>query len=290
MISARLAGFLAQRNIHYGWVIAAITFLTMLATAAAMGSAGILIDPLQREFGWTNANISFAMALRLVLFGLMGPFAAAFMNQFGLRRVVAAALIMISAGLIGSIFMTEEWQMVALWGVVIGLGTGMTALVLGATVAARWFEKRRGLVVGLMTASNATGQLVFMPILASVSQTIGWRTSLAIVIVFLLTVLMLVLILMRDHPADIGLKPFGRLAPLPEPEPRKSFGAMLASPLVTLREASSTPTFWVLFLTFFVCGFSTNGLIQTHWISLCGDFGIAPSARPVSSPSSAHST
>ncbi len=290
MISARLAGFLAQRNIHYGWVIAAITFLTMLATAAAMGSAGILIDPLQREFGWTNANISFAMALRLVLFGLMGPFAAAFMNQFGLRRVVAAALIMISAGLIGSIFMTEEWQMVALWGVVIGLGTGMTALVLGATVAARWFEKRRGLVVGLMTASNATGQLVFMPILASVSQTIGWRTSLAIVIVFLLTALMLVLILMRDHPADVGLKPFGRLAPLPEPEPRKSFGAMLASPLVTLREASSTPTFWVLFLTFFVCGFSTNGLIQTHWISLCGDFGIAPSARPVSSPSSAHST
>ncbi|MBO1544473.1 MFS transporter, partial [Brucella melitensis] len=276
MISARLAGFLAQRNIHYGWVIAAITFLTMLATAAAMGSAGILIDPLQREFGWTNANISFAMALRLVLFGLMGPFAAAFMNQFGLRRVVAAALIMISAGLIGSIFMTEEWQMVALWGVVIGLGTGMTALVLGATVAARWFEKRRGLVVGLMTASNATGQLVFMPILASVSQTIGWRTSVAIVIVFLLTALMLVLILMRDHPADVGLKSFGRLAPLPEPEPRKSFGAMLASPLVTLREASSTPTFWVLFLTFFVCGFSTNGLIQTHWISLCGDFGIAP--------------
>lgn len=227
MISARLAGFLAQRNIHYGWVIAAITFLTMLATAAAMGSAGILIDPLQREFGWTNANISFAMALRLVLFGLMGPFAAAFMNQFGLRRVVAAALIMISAGLIGSIFMTEEWQMVALWGVVIGLGTGMTTLVLGATVAARWFEKRRGLVVGLMTASNATGQLVFMPILASVSQTIGWRTSLAIVIVFLLTALMLVLILMRDHPADVGLKSFGRLAPLPEPEPRKALARCL---------------------------------------------------------------
>ncbi len=276
MISARLASFLAQRNIHYGWVVAAITFLTMLATAAAMGSAGILIEPLQREFGWTNANISFAMALRLVLFGLMGPFAAAFMNQFGLRRVVAAALVMISLGLVGSIFMTEEWQMVALWGVVIGLGTGMTALVLGATVAARWFEKRRGLVVGLMTASNATGQLVFMPILASVSQTIGWRTSLTIVVCFLVAALVLVLALMRDHPADIGLKPYGRTAPLPAPEPRMSFGTMLASPLVTLREASSTATFWVLFLTFFVCGFSTNGLIQTHWITLCGDFGIAP--------------
>jgi cyanate permease len=139
MISASLASFLQKRNIHYGWVVAAITFLTMLATAAAMGSAGILIEPLQKEFGWTNANISFAMALRLVLFGLMGPFAAAFMNQFGLRRVVSAALVMIACGLVGSIFMTEEWQMVGLWGIVIGLGTGMTALVLGATVAARWF-------------------------------------------------------------------------------------------------------------------------------------------------------
>ncbi|WP_343312479.1 MFS transporter [Brucella sp. BE17] len=276
MISARLAGFLARRDIHYGWVVAAITFLTMLATAAAMGSAGILIDPLQREFGWTNANISFAMALRLVLFGLMGPFAAAFMNQFGLRRVVTAALILISSGLIGSIFMTEQWHMVALWGVIIGIGTGMTALVLGATVAARWFEKRRGLVVGLMTASNATGQLVFMPILASVSQSIGWRASLVVVICFLVAALLLVLMLMRDNPSDIGLKPFGRVAPLPAPQPKMSFGAMLASPLTVLREASSTATFWVLFLTFFVCGFSTNGLIQTHWIALCGDFGIAP--------------
>ncbi|MFC4625724.1 MFS transporter [Daeguia caeni] len=276
MISTRLAAFLAKHNIHYGWIVAAITFLTMLVTAAAMGSAGILIEPLQREFGWTNANISFAMALRLVLFGLMGPFAAAFMNQFGLRRVIAAALAMITSGILGSIFMTEEWQMVALWGIIIGLGTGMTALVLGATVAARWFEQRRGLVVGLMTASNATGQLVFMPILASVAQEIGWRTSLAVVVGLLTTTLLLVLLFMRDTPADVGLKPYGRTAPMPAPEPKKSFGAMAMQPLVTLRDVSSSTTFWVLFLTFFVCGFSTNGLIQTHWISLCGDFGIAP--------------
>ncbi len=276
MLSTRLAALLARHDVHYGWIVAGVTFLTMLATAAAMGSAGILIEPLQREFGWTNADISFAMALRLVLFGLMGPFAAAFMNQFGLRRVVSAALVMISAGLIGSIFMRQEWQMVALWGVVIGLGTGMTALVLGATVAARWFEKRRGLVVGLMTASNATGQLVFMPLLASVAQTVGWRASLTIVVGFLALALILVLALMRDQPADIGLKPFGRTAPLPAPAPRKSLAAMLATPVATLAEASSTMTFWVLFLTFFVCGFSTNGLIQTHWITLCGDYGVAP--------------
>lgn len=276
MISNRLAEALARRNIHYGWVVAGVTFLTMLATAAAMGSAGILIEPLQREFGWTNADISFAMALRLVLFGLMGPFAAAFMNQFGLRKTVTFALLLISSGIVGSVFMTEEWHMVALWGVIIGIGTGMTALVLGATVAARWFEKRRGLVVGLMTASNATGQLIFMPILASVTQAIGWRQALYVVISFLLVALVLVIALLRDHPADIGLKPYGRTTPVPPPAPRKSFGAMLASPIVVLRQASKTGTFWVLFLTFFVCGFSTNGLIQTHWIALCGDYGIAP--------------
>lgn len=276
MISARIAAYLEQKNIYYGWIVAIVTFLTMLATAAAMGSAGILIDPLQAEFGWTNAEISFAMALRLVLFGLMGPFAAAFMNQFGLRRVISAALIMISLGLIGSMFMTEQWHMVALWGIVIGLGTGMTALVLGATVAARWFEKRRGLVVGMMTASTATGQLIFMPILASVSQNIGWRPALAIVVAFLLASLLLVVLFIRDNPADLGLKPYGRTTPMTASEPKKSFSAMLASPLVTLAEASKTKTFWVLFVTFFVCGFSTNGLIQTHWIALCGDFGIIP--------------
>lgn len=276
MISARLAAFLEQKNIYYGWIVAAITFLTMLATAAAMGSAGILIDPLQAEFGWTNAEISFAMALRLVLFGLMGPFAAAFMNQFGLRNVITAALMMISLGLIGSMFMTEQWHMLVLWGIVIGLGTGMTALVLGATVAARWFEKRRGLVVGMMTASTATGQLIFMPILASVSQNIGWRPALAIVVAFLLASLLLVTLFIRDNPADLGLKPYGRTAPISAPEPKKSFAVMLASPLVTLAQASKTKTFWVLFVTFFVCGFSTNGLIQTHWIALCGDFGIIP--------------
>lgn len=276
MISNQLAATLARHNIHYGWVVAAITFLTMLATAAAMGSAGILIEPLQREFGWTNAQISIAMAIRLVLFGLMGPFSAAFMIHFGVRKTVTAALVMISSGLVGSVFMTEEWHMIVLWGFIIGLGTGMTALVLGATIATRWFEKRRGLVVGLMTASSATGQLVFMPLLASVTESIGWRQALFVVIFFLVIAFALVLAFMRDEPADLGLKPYGRIAPVAPAAPKKSFGVMLMSPLVVLREASRTGTFWVLFLTFFVCGFSTNGLIQTHWIALCGDYGITP--------------
>ena len=153
MISTGVARWMAGRNLHYGWVVAATTFLTMLATAGAMGSAGVMIQPLHEEFGWDIADISSAMAVRLVLFGLLGPFAAAFMNHFGIRQVVATALALIMGGIVASFFMTEVWQLLVLWGLVIGVGTGMTALVLGATVATRWFSQRRGLVVGLMTAT-----------------------------------------------------------------------------------------------------------------------------------------
>ena len=277
-ISNRIAAALQARDIHYGWVVVATTFLVMLATAGAMGSAGVLIDPLKAEFGWTNAQISTALSLRLVLFGLMGPFAAAFMTYFGLRRVVSVALVMIAAGVTASMFVTQVWQLVAVWGVIVGLGTGMTALVLGAIVATRWFEKRRGLVVGLLTASMATGQLVFLPLLANVTERIGWRPALCIVVAALIVAFVLIRILMRDDPADVGLAPFGSDVHVVRPHRAAdtSLGAMLASPLIALREASGSTTFWVLFASFFVCGFSTNGLIQTHWISLCGDYGIAP--------------
>jgi MFS family permease len=275
MISNRLATYLEARTIHYGWVVAATTFLTMLATAGAMGSAGVMIAPLQHEFGWDNADISSALAVRLVLFGLMGPFSAAFMNRFGVRNVVAMALMLIAGGLVGSFVMTEVWQLVILWGLIVGFGTGMTALVLGATVATRWFAKRRGLVVGLMTASNATGQLVFLPLLAELTERLGWRAALCVVVVMLLATMLLVLALMRDYPAEVGLPPFGAAATVPVVHHDHRLSALLVSPLVALREASGSATFWVLFLTFFVCGLSTNGLIQTHWISLCGDFGVA---------------
>jgi MFS family permease len=275
MVSDAIAGFLRRRNIHYGWVVAITTFLTMLATAAAMGSAGVLIEPLQQEFGWSTAQISFALALRLILFGLLGPFAAAFMNHFGVHRVVTFALVLIAGGILLSLLMTEVWHMVVLWGVVIGVGTGMTALVLGATVATRWFEKRRGFVVGLMTASNATGQLIFLPLITLFAESAGWRTALGFVVVLLAAVFVLVGLLMRDRPADLGLAPFGGTVIQPAP-PRTGLRTMLLSPLVALREASATSVFWVLALTFFICGLSTGGLIQTHWISMCADYGISP--------------
>ena len=275
MISNRLALALDRRGIHYGWVVAAVTFLTMLATAGAMGSAGVLIGPLETEFGWSNAQISSALAVRLVMFGLLGPFAAALMNRFGVRAVAATALTMIAGGVIASFFMTQLWHLMVLWGLVIGVGTGMTALVLGATIATRWFDKRRGLVVGLMTASNATGQLVFLPLLASLTESLGWRTALSLVVTILAIAMVLILTFMRDRPADLGMAPYGGTAIVPAPARSGSLLTLVTSPLMALKDASKTSVFWVLFLTFFVCGFSTNGLIQTHWISICGDFGIA---------------
>jgi MFS family permease len=276
MLSDGLARTLARFNIHYGWIVAGTTFLVMLATAGAMGSAGVLIQPLEKEFGWTTEQISSALAIRLVFFGLLGPFAAAFMNHFGIRKVVTAALVLIGVGVGLSMLMRELWQMMVLWGIVIGVGTGMTALVLGATVASRWFDKRRGLVVGLMTASNATGQLIFLPLLAALSENIGWRAALTLVVSMLGVAFVLAFLFLRDYPSEVNLPVYGQKALTPPPARSKRLIELLTTPLLTLREAAKTRVFWVLFATFYVCGFSTNGLIQQHWISICGDVGITP--------------
>lgn len=275
MLSNRLAHTLVARNVHYGWLVAAVTFLTMLATAGVMGSAGVLMTPLKKEFGWTTEQISSAVAIRLVFYGVFAPFAAAFMNHWGLRKVTLCALALILVGVAASLVMTELWQLILLWGVVIGSGTGMTALVLGATVATRWFGARRGLVIGVMTAANATGSLIFLPLLASLSAQIGWRSALLLLVGVLLATLLLVLMVMRDRPADMGLARYGEASIAPPPPRASSLGKLLLQPLQTLRVAATEPTFWILFCTFFICGFSTNGLIQMHWVSICGDFGIA---------------
>src|SRR3569833_165398 len=276
MLSDGLSKTLARYNIHYGWVVAGSTFLVMLATAGAMGSAGVLIQPFVLVFGWTTEQISSALAIRLVFFGLLGPFAAAFMIHFGLRKVVTTALVLIGAGVGLSMLMRELWQMMVLWGIVIGVGTGMTALVLGATVASRWFDKRRGRVGGLMTASNATGQRIFLPLLAALSENIGWRAALTLVVSMLGVAFVLATLFLRDYPAEVNLPVYGQTKPTPPPARSKQLIELLTTPLLTLREAAKTRVFWVLFATFYVCGFSTNGLLQQHWISICGDVGITP--------------
>ncbi|MBS1182630.1 MAG: transporter [Proteobacteria bacterium] len=275
MTTSALPTYFARRDIHYGWVVAAVTFVTMLATAGALGAPGVMLRPLEAEFGWKNSDISTAFAVRLVLFGLMGPFSAALMNRFGVRRVVVTALLLIIAGFGFSVTMTSLWQLMLFWGVVIGFGTGMTATVLGATVATRWFVNRRGVVIGLLTASNATGQLIFLPVIAAATEAWGWRAALGLVVALLTIALLGVLLLMRDRPADVGISPYGGSF---QPAPARTVGllTLVSAPLLGLRDAARSYVFWALAATFFVCGLSTNGLIQTHWVTICGDYGVAP--------------
>jgi MFS family permease len=274
MGSSALAMALGRRKIHYGWVVVGVTLITTVVTAAAMSTPGVLIVPLENEFGWANDQISSALAIRLMLFGLFGPFAAAFMNRYGVRAVMVSAVILISAGFLTSLMMTQVWQLVLLWGIVVGVGTGLTAMVLAVTVATRWFNARRGLVMGIFAASNATGQLLFLPLIAQVATSYGWRFALVLVCCMLALAGCVALLLMRDRPGDVGLPLYGETAVTPPPAAGVGLVSLLLSPLIVLKDAARVPIFWVLFGTFFVCGCSTNGLIQTHFVTLCHDYGL----------------
>jgi len=273
MFAQPLALWLQRRGVHYAWVAAALGFLTMLTSAAALGLPGAFLRPLSHEFGWSLEQLSSALAVRFALYGLLGPFAAVFMTRYGVRRMICLAMVLMALGLALATRMSALWQLVALWGVTLGMGSGLTALVLGATVVNRWFVQRRGLVLGMLTASSATGQLVFLPLAAWLVEHVGWRLALLPIGSLCLLTFTLVLLLMRNRPEDLGLRPYGAdPQAAPEPAPRQ---LGLGEPLVALVGASRIPMFWVLAGTFFVCGLSTNGLIQTHFISLCSDYGLA---------------
>ena len=282
MFASFVSQLLERRGIHYSWVIAAVTFFAMLTTSAALGLPGAMLQPLGHEFGWSTDQLSSVFAVRFALFGLLGPFAAVFIARFGLRRVMVAAAAFIATAMLLATGVTELWQLFVLWGLVLGCGTGLTALVLGAMVANRWFTTRRGLVVGLLAGSTATGQLLFLPLAAWLIEHFGWRYAVIPVFVACIAVALLVPLLMRDHPKDIGLRSYGEsaeaaaAAPSAPPVPLTFWG-----PFTVLADAARTRAFWVLAGTFFICGLSTNGLVQTHFISLCGDNGM--SAVPAAS-------
>jgi sugar phosphate permease len=277
MSAQRLANWLARRRIHYGWVIAALTFFTMLTSSAALGLPGALIQPLNKEFGWNTEQISSVLALRFALYGLLGPFSAILIERYGMRRVMCTALMLI-AGSMALVTLTNQlWQLFILWGLILGLGSGMTALVLGAMVANRWFEKRRGLVIGLLTASSATGQLIFLPVAAWLIEHLGWRQAVLPVFTSCLVTAILAFIFMRDRPEDVGARAFGIAADAPLPAVANANAGQkgFLEPLRVLRGVIGNRTFLILAATFFICGLSTNGLVQTHFISLCGDYGLS---------------
>lgn len=255
------------RKIHYAWLVAGVTFLVLLAAAGVRSTPSLLMVPLEAEFGWSRALVSAAVAINILLFGLIGPFAASWMNRIGLRRAVSGALVLLSVSVLATSRMSAPWQMILLWGVLVGVATGATSMVLSAVVTSRWFHTRRGVVVGFLSAANATGQLIFLPSMAQIQTEQGWR-SLALTVGAGAGIVALVAwLVLRDSPASVGLRPYGATEDLPPSNTP-------LRPLEALRVAARQPVFWLLAGTFFVCGASTNGLIGTHLIPACHDSGI----------------
>ncbi|MEJ6512915.1 MAG: MFS transporter [Ilumatobacteraceae bacterium] len=256
------------RSAHYAWVIFVVAFITLLGAAGFRSTPGILIDPLGKEFGWSRATVATAVSINVLLFGFIGPFAAALQLRYGLRKVTITALVIISTGALATTQMTHPWHLYILWGGVVGVGSGCMATVFASTVASRWFVKRRGLVTGALTAASASGQLVFLPLLSRIAEQSGWRWVGVVIALCALAVIPVVFLFLRNSPADIGLLPYGAsddfvFATTLENPIRSAFNAF--------RDAKSDGTFWLLWGSFFVCGFSTNGLIQTHFISAAQD-------------------
>jgi MFS family permease len=272
MLAKPLARYLAARGIHYGWAMVVLTFLTMLATAAGMGMPGVLITPLEKQFGWDAATVSGPLAMRLLLFGLMAPFSAALLQRFGVKRTILAALVLIVCGLLAARSITHVWQLWAAWGLALGIGSGVGGVVFGTTVATRWFAHRRGLIIGMLTASNATGQLVFLPLAARLADLYGWPAALVPAAIACSVMAVMLLLFAVERPADLGLPLYGETTV--SAVPPRPVGNFVAVAFGNLASASRVPAFWLLVGTFFVCGWSTNGLVQTHFIPLCEDFGM----------------
>ncbi len=275
MYAQLVAHSLDRRGIHYAWVIAAVTFFAMLTTSAALGLPGLMLQPLAKEFGWSIDELSSVFAVRFVLYGLLGPFAAILIARFGLRRIMTIAACSIAMAMVAATGVTQLWQLFILWGLVLGCASGLTALVLGAMIASRWFTANRGLVVGLFAASTATGQLIFLPVGAWMIEHLGWRYAVIPVAIACVAAAVLAALFMQDHPRDVGLRSLGEPESIARDAPSARVPLNFFGPFTVLAQVARNRTFWVLAGTFFICGLSTNGLVQTHFISLCSDNGLA---------------
>jgi len=255
----------------YAFVVAAVIFLALLAAAGVRAAPGVLIRPLGDAFGWSRDTISLSAALGIFLYGMVGPFAAALMQAVGVRRTLIGALALMAVSISASAWMTQPWHLMLTWGVFSGLGSGCVAIVLGATVVNRWFVTHRGLAMGLLTASTATGTLAFLPALAAIAEHGGWRPVVWTVAAGCALLIPLAWWLLPERPSDIGLRAYGATEDDVAAPPHRN---LIAIALGTLAIAAKQRTFWFLFATFFICGFTTNGLIGTHFIAMCGDHGI----------------
>jgi MFS family permease len=266
----RLAGLTVGR-VHYAWIVVGVMFVVILATVGVRAAPGVLIVPLEQAFGWNAATISGAISLNILLGGMVGPFGAAMIQRIGMRGTVLGSLALLAAGAIGAAFATRPWELYATWGVLVGIGSGAGMVGMATAVANRWFVARRGLVVGLLTASNASGQLIFLPLLASFAEHLGWRSVPFVVALVILALIPIVALVLAESPGSIGLGPYGAAA---EPPTAVSGANPIGVALRGLARGARSLDFWLLFLSFAVCGFSTNGLVATHLIPYCIDHGI----------------
>jgi predicted MFS family arabinose efflux permease len=264
----------AKPRFHYAWLALGITFVVMLITAGTRATPSVMMVPLEHAFGWNRATVSLALSINLALFGLMGPFSAAAMLRFGLRRTVLFALSVLAISIGLSSLMTQSWQLWLIWGLTVGCASGVTAMTLGATVVNRWFTKRRGLAMGILTASSATGQLVFLPLLAFIVEHYGWRPVVLTVAGGAALTVPLVYLLLPERPASVALALYGEPTDAPLLTEHSNHNP-IAIAFGALARAVKVPDFWLLFFSFFVCGASTNGYIGTHFIAMCGDYGIS---------------
>jgi MFS family permease len=262
------------RRIHPAWIVAGVAFLALLGAAGFRSAPSALIVPLEDEFGWTRAELSIAVSVNILLYGLTAPFAAALMERFGIRRVTSVALLLIATGAALSVLVTESWMLLLTWGVLIGLGTGSMALVFAAIIADRWFVRNRGLVVGILTAGSATGQLIFLPVVAGLAADTSWRLASLLIAGIALAVVPVVAIFLRNSPAELGVTPYGAPLDAVPAFPEKSDVNPAVRALQVLRRAAKVRTFWALAAGFAICGATTNGLIGTHFIPAAHDHGM----------------
>ncbi|HUZ75195.1 MAG TPA: MFS transporter [Stellaceae bacterium] len=260
-------------GVHYAWVVVAVAFVTFLVAAGIRSAPTVLIVPLENEFGWSRADISFAIGVQLLCYGLIGPFAAGLAERFGLRVTLLGAIALTALSFGTTVLVSAPWQLVLVWGLGSGIGTGAAALVLAAIIANRWFVARRGFALGVLTASAAGGQLVFLPLIAYVTAALGWRAAVGIASLIALVVLPPVFFLMRDRPADVGLRPYGVPEDAPAEPPVRRANPITAA-FLALGDAVRSRDFWLLSGSFFVCGATTFGLMGTHFIPACLDHGI----------------
>ncbi|MEU2031765.1 MFS transporter [Nocardia amamiensis] len=266
-----------RTRLHPAWVVAGIGFIALLGAAAFRSVPSVLLDPLHEEFGWSHGTIGTAVSLNLLLYGLISPFAAALMDRFGIRTVVACALVLVAAGSGLTVFMTQPWHLILTWGLLVGIGVGSMSMPFVATITGRWFVRQRGLVTGVLTAAGATGQLIFLPLVSALAHAHGWRLPSLIVACAALAVAPLVLLFIRDYPSDVGVRAYGAEPDSPAGTRVPAAGGAWRA-LTVLGTIARRPGFWLLAGGFAVCGASTNGLVGTHFVSAAHDHGMPPTA------------